>query len=89
MICEQIVLNAAHRALTSRARFFANPNPGTAGGYRDRRKAFLRLRAKVRREAGRPDLRGCVREAVEARQRASEARKDTRWRAHYNGACGW
>ena len=87
MICEQIVLNAAHRALVSRARFFANPNPGTRGGYKDRRKAFLRLRAKVRRERGRPDLRGCVRTAVEARQRVTEARKDRRWRSHYDGSC--
>jgi len=89
MVYPQIVLNAAHRALECRRAYHANPNPGTLGGYRDRRKAFLRLRAKVRREAGRPDLRGIVRRNVEARQVTAEARRDREWRAHYNGACGW
>jgi hypothetical protein len=87
MIYSQIILNAAYRALECRRAYLANPNPGTLGGYRDRRKAFLRLRAKARREAGRPDLRGIVRTQAETRQRNAETRRDRRWRSHYDGAC--
>ena len=82
---------SARKAREARAAFYANPNPGSYEGRRDRTLARIAQRARVRFVRAYADTRlsGAARTS-RVRKAARQYREALRaWAANYDRASGW